>query len=93
MSASVAPGSRWHPLLAAILRNSRLFLTRRTFSGSFFLIGGWERLRSFNETASYKSNSAVDSPGAAMSAFEECTEMSARGEEAPLNSGVECAGL
>jgi hypothetical protein len=59
----------------------------------FFLIGGWERLRSFNETASYESNSAVDSPGAAMSAFEECTEMSARGEEAPLNSGVECAGL
>jgi hypothetical protein len=27
-------------------------------------------LRSFYETASYESNSAVDSPGAAMSAFE-----------------------
>jgi hypothetical protein len=36
---------------------------------SFFTRGLGERLRSLGETASYGSNSAVDSPGAAMSAF------------------------
>jgi hypothetical protein len=38
--------------------------------GSFFVAGLGERLRSFPETASYELNSAVDSPGAAMSALE-----------------------
>jgi hypothetical protein len=38
--------------------------------GSFFLIGTTLRLRSSDETASYGLNSAVDSLGAAMSAFE-----------------------
>jgi hypothetical protein len=46
-------------------------------------------LRSFHETASYKSNSAVDSPGAAMSAFEGETDMSVRRREVPPHSGVE----
>jgi hypothetical protein len=38
---------------------------------SFFTRGPGERLRSLGETASYGSNSAVDSSGAAMSAFKE----------------------
>jgi hypothetical protein len=37
---------------------------------SFFACNPGERLRSLDETASYGLNSAVDSPGAAMSAFE-----------------------
>jgi hypothetical protein len=51
--------------------------------GSFFLIGPDERLRSFHETASYGSNSAVDSPGAAMSAFEGTEGYERCGGEAP----------
>jgi hypothetical protein len=50
-------------------------------------------LRSFHETASYKSNSAVDSPWAAMSAFEGETDMSARRREAPLTAASKGAGF
>jgi len=48
------------------------FLLRGTFGRqkrAFFGCDPRERLRSLDETASYGSNSAVDSPGAAMGAF------------------------
>jgi hypothetical protein len=48
------------------------FLLASTFARqkrSFFSCDPGGRLRSLGETASYGSNSAVDSPGAAMGAF------------------------
>jgi hypothetical protein len=45
------------------------WLTFRRQKRSFFAGDPGKLLRSLVETASYESNSAVDSPGAAMSAF------------------------
>jgi hypothetical protein len=54
--------------------------------GSFFPIGAAERLRSFHETASYVSNSAVDSPGVTRSAFEGDGRVWERVGETPLTA-------
>jgi hypothetical protein len=70
---SDAPGARQSPKEPRIRWNSRFFLARLDIFvrqiHSFFALGPRERLRSLGETASYGSNSAVDSPGAAMGAL------------------------
>jgi hypothetical protein len=59
-------------MIAANSSEFAAFFCRRAVLGgkrrSFFARGPGRRLRSFGETASYGSNSAVDSLGAAMSA-------------------------
>jgi hypothetical protein len=53
----------------------------------FFAAGPRKRLRSVGETASYGSNSAVDSPGAAWR-LQGGGRVSARRREAPRHSGA-----
>ena len=72
---SAATG-RWPRILG---RFAAVFRSESSLREHLFLPSSpGEPLRSFGETASNELNSAVDSPGAAMSAFEERTGWSAR---------------
>jgi len=68
-----APAPRPNPKRAAnSSKFAAFFSAARDFwrqNRCFFAAVPRERLRSVGETASYESNSAVDSPGAAMGAF------------------------